>query len=155
MNELENITNEVINNVMMDDYFFRIPKSVFFSKTISTSAKLLYAFIFGISRTESCFATNEYLAEQMGVSVRNINLLLKELKENNLISIMTKGRSRYITPLVVLPVQLVSEKNIPDNSLSKEQAEFTSSKLDLKTKVKTNEYAEAYALRMNDELEEL
>lgn len=57
-----------------------LPNTVLYDQQISSSAKLLYACISShCAKTGKCFATNDYLAEKMGVSIRNIQKQLGEL----------------------------------------------------------------------------
>lgn len=62
-----------------------IPKAIFQSTTISTSAKMLYGIIAGLDGDDGCFASNAYLQSILGVSERGIQTLLAELDEQKVI----------------------------------------------------------------------
>jgi hypothetical protein len=57
-----------------------IPKEVFESETLSSSAKILYAVILLYSRREGyCWATNRYFSSACGCSQRNVSRLIAQL----------------------------------------------------------------------------
>jgi len=94
---------EQVKELLEPNFYAVIPTNILEKKTISANAKLLYAEIIALSKKNGkCFATNEYLAERLGVSKRTIPSLLKELKNDFLIEICIKrsknGTYRSITP---------------------------------------------------------
>jgi len=65
-----------------------IPMEILESKTLSSTAKLLYGSITGLSRkTGKCYATNKYLSQCIGIEERSIGRPLKELSETEYIEI--------------------------------------------------------------------
>jgi hypothetical protein len=62
-----------------------IPRAVFESVQISTTAKLLYGVMAGLDGDDGCYASNGYLASVLGLSERGIQTLLLELEEHDLI----------------------------------------------------------------------
>jgi hypothetical protein len=93
---------EQIKELLEPNFYAVIPISILEKKTISANAKLLYAEIMALSKKSGkCFATNEYLAERLGISKRTIPSLLKELRDDLLIQVSIKrdkdGTYRDIT----------------------------------------------------------
>ena len=69
------------------NYYLILTADVLNAK-ISANAKLLYAVISGLTNNKGyCYASNDYLAHQMQLQERQIQYLLKELKDNKLITI--------------------------------------------------------------------
>lgn len=60
-----------------------IPNDVLYDTDLSSSAKLLYACVASLSAKQGyCFASNKYLAGKLGLKVRQIQYLLKELEDH-------------------------------------------------------------------------
>jgi len=99
-------TLEQVKELLEPDFYAIIPISILEKKSISANAKLLYAEIMALSKKSGkCFATNEYLADRMGLSKRTIPSLLKELRDDLLIQVFIKrnkdGTYRDITVLLI------------------------------------------------------
>jgi len=94
-------TLEQVKSLLEPNFFAIIPINILEKRNLSANAKLLYAEIVALSKKSGkCFATNEYLAERLGLSKRSIPTLLKELKKERLIKISinrnNKGTFRNI-----------------------------------------------------------
>ena len=95
-------TLDQVKELLEPNFYAIIPISILEKKSISANAKLLYAEIMALSKKSGrCFATNEYLADRMGLSKRTIPSLLKELRDDLLIQVSIKrnhdGTYRDIT----------------------------------------------------------
>ena len=95
-------TLEQVKELLEPNFYAIIPISILEKKSISANAKLLYAEIMALSKKSGkCFATNEYLADRMGLSKRTVPSLLKELRDDLLIQVSIKrnkdGTYRDIT----------------------------------------------------------
>ena len=85
---------EQVEELLEPNFYAVIPISILEKKNISANAKLLFAEIMALSKKSGrCYATNEYLAERMGLSKRTIPKLLKELRNDLLIQISIKRNS--------------------------------------------------------------
>lgn len=62
-----------------------IPASVFQAKTISLIAKVVYGVLESLDNADGCFASNAYLSEHLGLTVRQIQNILKDLEAAGLI----------------------------------------------------------------------
>lgn len=81
-------TIDQLQDLLEPNFFAVIPISILEKKTISANAKLLFAEIMALSRKSGrCYATNDYLAQRLGLSKRTIPALLKELKDDLLVKI--------------------------------------------------------------------
>jgi len=80
------------------NFFAVLPMKVLVDKTISVSAKLLFACILSLTRRDGfCFAPNTYMAQLLNFSVNTISRLLGELEEKNYIKRSTKrGLSKNV-----------------------------------------------------------
>ncbi len=71
--------------------FAVVPISILENKTLTANAKLLYAGILALSKKSGkCYATNEYLANMLGIAGSSIRQLLKELKGQGLVIVSIK-----------------------------------------------------------------
>ncbi len=82
--------------------FAIIPMSILENKTLSANAKLLYGEIMALSKKSGlCYATNEYMAEMLGLSKTSIPQIIRELSGCGLIIVdierSEKGTYRNIT----------------------------------------------------------
>ena len=98
---------ERVKELLEPSFYAVVPISILEKKTISANAKLLYAEIMALSKKSGkCFATNEYLAERLGLSKKTIPSLLKELKDDLLIQVKIirnrDGTYRNITLIILL-----------------------------------------------------
>lgn len=82
----------------MNSDYCKIPTMVKNNRHICSNAKLLYGDILLLChQTGYCYATNKFLADSLGLSVRTITKLIKELKEEKFIKISySKERIRRI-----------------------------------------------------------
>ena len=79
-----------------------IPKEIWLNQTISMQAKCLWAAIHSLysDEYEGCYASNEYLCEFMGLQLRRLQELLRELKEAGLLEQKSfDGRRRVLNAL--------------------------------------------------------
>ena len=64
-----------------------IPTEVLSSKELSSSAKLLVGVLISLSNKNGyCFASNQYIADTLGMSITYVRSLIKELEDKNLIT---------------------------------------------------------------------
>lgn len=80
-------------------YYAILPPKIRYNRNLSANAKLLWAELSALqSHNNEVFATNDYLASLLGLKTeRQIQYLLKELKEEKLITIEHSRTSRTIT----------------------------------------------------------
>lgn len=80
-------------------YYAILPPKIRYNRNLSANAKLLWAELSALqSHNNEVFATNDYLANLLGLKTeRQIQYLLKELKEEKLITIEHSRTSRTIT----------------------------------------------------------
>ena len=78
-------------------YYGILPPGIRYNHKLSANAKLLWCELSALqSHCNRVFASNEYLGFLLGLKERQIQNLLKELKDNKLISINTKQNTRII-----------------------------------------------------------
>lgn len=69
-------------------YYAVIPATILYNDKLKANTKLLYAVITSLANKEGfCYASNQYLAQKLGVDQRTITRLLAELRNNNFIII--------------------------------------------------------------------
>ena len=80
-------------------YYAILPPKIRYNRNLSANAKLLWAELSALqSHNNEVYATNDYLANLLGLKTeRQIQYLLKELKEEKLITIEHSRTSRTIT----------------------------------------------------------
>lgn len=72
----------------MYEKYSKIPLSIKNNENICSNAKILYGDILLLCHSKGyCYATNKFLADNLGVTERTITRLLSELEKNNLITI--------------------------------------------------------------------
>ena len=75
------------------DKYLKIPMFLADDKNIGNSGKLLYARLLLLTYKEGyCYADNNYLGNLIGVGSRRITELLKELSDNNYITMEYKHK---------------------------------------------------------------
>lgn len=75
------------------DKYVKIPMFIISDRNVCITNKLLYGIIILLSNKEgSCYAGNKYLGNYLGVCPRRISSLLKELSDNNYITMEYKHR---------------------------------------------------------------
>ena len=62
---------------MNKDYYTITPKCVLEDRNISFSVKVLYGQLNRLQGEDGCWASNQYLAELLGVSTRSIRDIIK------------------------------------------------------------------------------
>lgn len=83
------------------DYYTITPKCVLEDRNIPFSAKVLYGHLNRLQGDDGCWASNKYLAELLGVSIRSIQNIISSLEDNGLIRVerednqKTKNRKIY------------------------------------------------------------
>lgn len=101
---------QVINEFTGSQYF-KVPNKIMVNKALSPTSKLLYALIFNCCTKSDCFASNEYFCEMLNISDRQVQNCLKQLKENQCISIKFDKKARYISALVTYDIITPRNKN--------------------------------------------
>ena len=67
-------------------YYSVIPATVLYNKELRANEKLLYAIITSLACKEGyCFASNEYLAEKLGVNRKTVSSWITHLEEKKII----------------------------------------------------------------------
>lgn len=79
---------------MSKDYYTITPKCVLEDRNISFSAKVLYGQLNRLQGEDGCWASNQYLAELLGVSTRSIRDIIKSLEENEFIRIERENNQK-------------------------------------------------------------
>lgn len=79
---------------MSKDYYTITPKCVLENRNISFSAKVLYGQLNRLQGEDGCWASNQYLAELLGVSTRSIRDIIKSLKKNEFIRIERESNQK-------------------------------------------------------------
>jgi hypothetical protein len=83
----------IVENELLRAGFAAFPYSVMRDKNLSTGARLTYAFLLMYAWQEgSCFTKQESMAETMGISSRQLQRYLYELRETEYIRITRKDR---------------------------------------------------------------
>jgi len=92
----------IIQSEMLRAGFAAMPYLVMRDKTLSIGARMTYAFLLMYAWQEgSCFAGQEKLAEDMGVSRAQIQRYIYELRDTNYIEVERKDK-RYNNTYVIL-----------------------------------------------------
>lgn len=75
------------------DKYVKIPMFIILDRNVCNNNKTLYWIIILLSHREGyCYADNKYLGNCLGVSSRRISGLLRELSDNNYITMEYKHR---------------------------------------------------------------
>jgi DNA-binding transcriptional ArsR family regulator len=92
----------IIENEMLRAGFAAFPYLVMRDKTLSVGTRLAYAFLLMYAWQEgSCFASQEKMAGEIGVSARHLRRYLSELKETGYVRIERKDK-RFNNTYVIL-----------------------------------------------------
>lgn len=89
-------------NTKKDEIFIIVPEAIFKDDRLTASEKMTYSIIEGLASLNSykeAYPGTKYLAKQLNLSVRQIQLIINELQKHSLISIRTSGRKRFFKPL--------------------------------------------------------
>jgi hypothetical protein len=104
----------LIQNKMLQAGFAAFPYLVMKDRTLSIGARMTYAFLLMYAWQEgSCFAGQEQMAEAMGVSERQLQRYLYELRDAEYIAIERRDK-RYNNTYIILdkhPTKLKAVKN--------------------------------------------
>jgi hypothetical protein len=73
-----------------------IPAGVFQHTTLSITAKVVYGVVEALDNDDGCFASNAYLSRHLGLSVRQLQNVIKELDDANLITRVEQDGRRVI-----------------------------------------------------------
>ena len=65
--------------------FVKIPHSIMKNKNLTAASKILYCYISDLNANGECFASNNWFAEEVGISERSVIRLINELVDNNII----------------------------------------------------------------------
>ena len=91
-------------------YYIIITHTIYADKELNDGAKLTYGLILSLSQKNGlCYATNEYLAEQLNKSARTVQGHLKALKDKGYIFIKTIGNNYRLISTV--DTSIVSHKD--------------------------------------------
>ncbi len=75
------------------DKYVKIPMFIILDRNVCNNNKILYVIIILLSHKEGyCYADNTYLGNLIGVGSRRITKLLKELSDNNYITMEYKHK---------------------------------------------------------------
>lgn len=75
------------------DKYVKIPMFIILDRNVCNNNKVLYVIIILLSHKEGyCYADNTYLGNLIGVGSRRITKLLKELSDNNYITMEYKHK---------------------------------------------------------------
>jgi len=83
-------------------YFLIIPSNVYMNDTITSDAKICYGLILSLANTLGySYATNDFIAEHLGISIRTVQRYIKELSEAKLIRLeYIANKRRLIFPII-------------------------------------------------------
>lgn len=73
-----------------------IPSAIFQTKSINLIAKVVYGVLESLDNADGCFASNAYLSEHLGLTVRQIQNVLKDLEAAGLITRKETDGNRII-----------------------------------------------------------
>jgi hypothetical protein len=73
-----------------------IPAGVFQHTTLSITAKVVYGVVEALDNDDGCFASNAYLSRHLGLGVRQLQNVIKELDDANLITRVEQEGRRVI-----------------------------------------------------------
>ena len=79
-------------------YYSIIPSKILYNKELKANEKLLYAMITSLACKEGyCFATNNYLAEELGVHPKTVSSWISDLRDKNYIKVeMVRSENKQI-----------------------------------------------------------
>lgn len=80
-------------------YYSVIPATVLYNKELKANEKLLYAIITSLTCKEGyCFASNEYLAEKLGVNRKTVSSWISDLRDKNfiIVELIRNGNNQII-----------------------------------------------------------
>jgi hypothetical protein len=106
----------VVQNEILRSGFAAFPYLVMEDKKLSVGARLTYAFLLKYAwQEDSCFAGQKRMAEEMGVSERQLQRYLYELRDKHYIKIERRDK-RYNNTYIILdrkkPTKLKAKKRV-------------------------------------------
>ena len=83
-------------------YFLIIPSNVYLNDKITSEAKICYGLILSLSNTLGySYATNDFMADHLGISIRTVQRYIKELEAAKLIRLeYIANKRRLIYPII-------------------------------------------------------
>lgn len=102
------------NETNRTGYYSVIPATVLYAKELKSNEKLLYAIITSLSNKEGyCYATNKYLAGQLGVKHDTISGWISHLREKNFLYVeVLRNEKQEIIYRKIYPNDIPSRINI-------------------------------------------
>lgn len=93
---LENLRLSRYKSRILNEGYGKVWKPILRSKRISAGAKALYAYIdsFAGSENKPVWVSQETMAEELGISVRQLRRLVQELAEQELIEVKRRGNTQ-------------------------------------------------------------
>lgn len=74
-----------------------IPAEIYLNSELSWTEKILITEIFSFQKSDGCFASNEYLADFLNVSVKTVANALTHLRQLGLVQVDGYGKQRILT----------------------------------------------------------
>ncbi len=85
----------IVQDAALKTGFVQLPKFILTDTKLSAYAKLSYALLLSYAwQKDSCFPGQERMAADLGVSDRYLRQALKELQDNNYISVERRGLNK-------------------------------------------------------------
>ena len=83
-------------------YFLIIPSNVYLNDKVTSEAKICYGLILSLSNTLGySYATNDFMADHLGISIRTVQRYIKELEAAKLIRLeYIANKRRLIYPII-------------------------------------------------------
>lgn len=103
----------------MANKFIKIPFKVLYNKQLSANAKLLFGQIMLLSKNGQCIAGNTYFSEVLGIGKIRVSQLLKQLKEQRLISVDIKRNENKQIEQRVIKIIISSIKKNANRAIKK------------------------------------
>lgn len=101
----------VVQDAALKTGFVQLPNFILTDNKLSSYAKLSYALLLSYAwQKDSCFPGQERMAEDLGVSARYLRQALKELQNNNYISVDRRGLNKT-NVYTILSIQKRWEKH--------------------------------------------
>src|SRR6266568_431112 len=109
----------IVQDEALKTGFVQLPNFILTDKKLSAYAKLSYALLLSYAwQKDSCFPGQERMAADLGVSDRYLRQALKELQENNYISVERRGLNKT-NVYTILSIQERWEKHKKKTKLGK------------------------------------
>ncbi len=142
---------EKVQMLLGPNLYAVIPISILENKDLTPNAKLLYAEVMALSKKSGrCFATNEYLANRLGISPRTVPALLSELNGCGIIHTDVKrnkqGTYRNIT---VSFFSDVGHRSLTRGGIAESRGQKRNRQIDIEKEklLVSNESTQAFSLK--------